>query len=261
MRMIRHDVAVLKQTRFKIMNAIPIAALAIGAVVASNQAFLRAFFRVLGGIFYIVWMRGIARVLPGLAVLLSWPFRNWEIAPLVPEDYYSYLNGIEYYDGEPAQNLVDIEPGNLFIIIVGILLVIVLIIIFKMLIKPVGGEERELSDGGLEEKWSFLNDERKKRRSSPRRNENQIRTVYAKFLELLKRKEFVVPLSATSLELEQLVATKINTKELSDLRAAYVKVRYGESEYSQEDVVRVKGFYKKIKDELENNPINSEVNL
>jgi len=254
MRMIRHDVAILKQTRFKVMNAIPLAVLAIGAIVASNQAFLQFFFRLLGGIFSIVWFRGIAQVYYWFVLLLTWLFRDLELEPMVPEEEYSYLNGrIEYYDGEHNREIdrafTAIEPGNLLIILVGILLVIGLIILFKMLIKP--AEEQSLSDEALEEEWSFLGNEEKKRRGFLRRNENQIRTIYAKFLKLLKRKKFIFPLSATSLELEQLVATKVNSKELSDLRAAYIKVRYKESEYSQEDVAQLKELYKKIKDELE----------
>jgi len=254
MRMIRHDVAVLKQTRFKVMNAIPLAVLTIGAIVASNQAFLRFFFGLLGSIFGILWFRGIAHVYYWFVLMLTWPLRNWEIEPLVSEEDYTYLNGIGYYEGEHDRNIdqsfAAIEPGNLLIIIVGVFLIIGLIILFKMLIKP--AREQDLSDVGLEEEWSFLDDEQKKRRRFQRRNENQIRTIYAKFLKLLKRKEFIFPLSATSLELEQLVATKFNSKELADLRAAYIKVRYRESEYSQDDVAQVKEFYKKIKDELEN---------
>jgi len=70
-------------------------------------------------------------------------------------------------------------------------------------------------------------------------------------LRLLARNKISVAASATSLEIEQLVAKNTNSENLINLREEYARVRYGKSDYSREDVARMKNYYKLIKAEIE----------
>lgn len=255
LRMIRHDVTILKQTRFKIMNTVPLIGVGVAALVVSNPRTLNLATRFIGGILYFFWS-AIAWIFPWVAYYLAMPFRGVRgERPEVDHGYDDpYMERVgmsvcilddygNYYCPEPPPA---IEVNNALLIIIGLLLIVGLFILYKVLTQK--NAIVVPFDEGVEEELIKLSDDTRKR---TRRNENQVRAVYKKFLKLLKRNNFPTPLSATSLEMEKIAATKANKNELSELRVEYVRVRYGESDYSKADVTRVKGLYKKIKEGIE----------
>ena len=249
MRMVRHDVDILKQRRFKLMNTMPLVVLAIAALVVSHPWTLQVGSTILLGPIYLLW-RGISWVFPHFGYLLAIPFRGIELErpPAIhgsptgnPDDHYDF----GCYPGmECDASFTQYNAFNPLALIFGIAAVIGAIMLYRMLLK-----NKVVDIDPEEEERSYLVDTKKPK--FWKRNENQIRAVYEKFLRLLKQKKIKIPESATSLDVEMLAVSGANQADLSALRAEYVRVRYGESEYSKADVTRVQGLYKKIKAEFE----------
>jgi len=105
-------------------------------------------------------------------------------------------------------------------------------------------------DDGVEETRTALATGISIRRRFRSREENKIRKVYREFLALITKNEVVIPLSSTSSDVEHHVQTKFGSSQSAELRAEYVRVRYGETDYGKEEVTKVKNLYKKFKDEI-----------
>ena len=255
MRMIRHDVAVLKQNRFKIINAITLIGV-IGAITGAVLLGTDIFLSFVWGVIRFIWSYLIAPVINFtiwifVAVLRLLGFNpDWDevemaqMLPVTPPE----MDGF----GESGA-----EEGNLFAIIIAtvvigivvIAVVVLLIYLFKLLTNK--GESISVRDDGVEEERFSLDSDEKKRRRFGGRSDNQIREVYRRFLTYVKKKGISAPLHSTSYDVEGLVATQFESEKSSELRDEYIRVRYRESEYTKDDVKRVKGLYKEIKQEIE----------
>lgn len=250
MRMVRHDLNIQQQTQFKIKNSLPIIGLAIAAIVVSNEFVLGSINWVVGGFFYLLWIRGIARIFPWIGDWVTIPFRHMTFKPPPWDPEYDYFEEPLWYDGEHDLNYSNFLPvdNNGGLILVTVLIVLGLILLFRQFLKqhvaPVSTE------AGLVEERIML-DEDTKRKFGQRRHENQIRAWYQRFLKVLKQNNFPTPISATSLEIERIAATKANPEHLSSLRNLYARVRYGGATFSKADVANAKELYRQIKDEIE----------
>jgi len=153
----------------------------------------------------------------------------------------------------------ELEPGNVLSILAGILFAITLLLViasaiflliklFKLLTSKFDSFVR---DDDVEEEIFLLDEHEKRERRFGRRNENQVREVYRKFLIYVKKKGINIPLHLTSSDVEGLVTTQFESEKTSELRDEYIRVRYGEFEYTGEDVKRIKGLYKNFKNEIE----------
>jgi len=108
------------------------------------------------------------------------------------------------------------------------------------IVKDVGFEEERSS---LDAEWqpTWLR----------RRAENQVRTVYQRFLAAVKRNGLRIPPHLTSYDVEVLVAAQFASEKSSELREEYIRVRYGEVNYTKEDVEHIRTLYKEVKSEIE----------
>jgi len=253
MRLIRHDESILRQTSFTIRNAVSIIGVMIGAVLLSMEVFLTfigqvarfTIVNILGPILeFVLWvlftiLQFIFNIF-GLNELLAQIIDGMDEMPdLVGEGGYELFTDVPDQGGTPL-------IFSIVIAITAIVVIFLLIKVFKMLtsLKP------SFANFDVEEERFFLDDEGEKKKRSRRRG-NQIREVYRRFLTLIVKQDVNIPLHFNSADVEGLVATNFKSRKSSDLRADYIQVRYGESEYTKDDVRRIRGLYKEVKREIE----------
>ena len=244
LRMIRHDIATQKHTRFRIMNSLPLISVIIGAVIVSSEFITDLVMRIIS----FIWFNGIWALFTLFAHIITFPIRYWQPTPIESDLEYTNMFSVYVYEGYEYLNdptFVEQELNNVFAIFLILLVIIGVIVLFRNLSKKFYFTAAD----NLEEEISFLGKDNKRKRWN--RHENQIRATYQKFLKSLKQNKFPTPSSATSLEIEKIAATKVSHIELEKLRQAYINVRYGNREYSRQDVAQAKDLYKQIKIELE----------
>ena len=256
MRMARHDESVLKQTRFKVMNAttlIGVIGATAGIVLLGTEAFLTFIWRVIG-LMWSYFIEPVFRVIIWVfLVILTFIFQvfgldapfdameMWEMPELLEEEVF------EWGESEASQ------MPRFFVVILVIIAIIVVAVLLWLLFKWLNKKNNDVfvgEDGVEEERFSLDGDEERKKRWSRRSNENQVREVYRRFLAHVKKKGIDVPQHLTSYDVEGLVATKFESERSNELRDEYVRVRYGEAEYTKDDVKRVKGLYKEFKNNV-----------
>jgi len=259
MRLIRHDELVLKQFRFKLMNATSLIGVMIGAVILSNQRLLSfiltATLTTLGFIWSYLLEPVLEFILRILFSIFAFFLNLFGLGGEVEMDFLSpeapQGGGADYSDWAGP-----VEANVIFqrvIIILAIVIVILLVVkLFQMLGAKVTPPEAR--DDGVEEERFSLDDQKRRfdrKRHFGRYKENQIREIYREFLVLLKKKKVDIPLYLTSAEVENRVDDKFKAEKSSILRETYIRIRYGEISYTKEDVKRIKGLYKEIKEEIE----------
>jgi len=256
MRMMRHDEAVFKQTRFKVMNAVSLVGVMIVVLLLSTDRFL-AF---AGNVFSLAWHYLLFPAILFLLWILNFGLRIlgeillFIIRILGIEGGFSFdFDPAMFYMPEPpeVEDYESVNGGfpNILVVIIAIVLVVLTIALFRVLVR-----KRRLSvvrdDGVLEERFSLDSEEKEKGRFR-RRSENQIREVYRRFLVFINKKEANVPLHFNSSDVEGLVTREFKSEKSSDLRDEYIRVRYGDFEYTKDDVKRIRGLYKEVKGEIE----------
>jgi len=252
MRMARHHESVLRQLRFKVMNTTSLVGVMIVAVLVSNDRFL-AF---VWSIIRFIWLQ----IFVPLLEIIAWVF-------VVIVAFIAGLFGLDEF-GEfdspppPQMGFSDMPEEGFYdrdawayghIVLIFIVVVVALLILyamFKLLSRKINATV--IKDDGIEEERFALDDDGKeKKRRFRRQKENQVREIYREFLKLVKKKDVIIPPHLTSYEVENRVATKFQTEKSNELRNEYIKVRYGEADFTKEDEKRIKGLYKEIKKEIE----------
>ena len=262
MRMTRHDESVLKQTTFKIMNAIPLVLIVAGVGFISMDTLSPVRQGVANFIYRIV----LVPIFTVLIWLLEGIARIWFMLYIAIMSFFEreLTDGMEELGnmgnmGMPIEEIYDLyeaaEGVNGFAIILAVFVIIMLVLLI-ILLKYLTNKSATLlskNDGAEEERVSLdLDIQKKKNKSQSRsREENQVREVYRRFLIFIKKKNIEVPLSSTSSDVEDLVATNFKSGKSTDLRDAYIQVRYGETAYTKDDVKRFKGLYQEVKEEIE----------
>lgn len=77
--------------------------------------------------------------------------------------------------------------------------------------------------GGRKEKKGFISG-------------NSIRDTYRKILQRLIKKGYTIPGYFTSYDVEGLIGAIAKSDKKTKLREVYIRVRYGEADYTKEDV-------------------------
>jgi len=257
MRMARHDESVLKQTRFKVMNAttlIGVLGAISGIVLLGTDAFLTFIWRVIGFVWsyfigpvfrVIIWVFLVILTLIFGVFGLDAPFdamEMWEMPGLLGEEMFGL------YETEVR------DVPRFIIVMLVITAIIVLAVLLWLLFKWLNKKTDAIfvgEDGVEEERFSLDGDEQRKKRRGRPHNENQVREVYRRFLAHVKKKGINIPQHLTSYDVEELVATKFESEKSNELRDEYVRVRYGEAEYTKDDVKRIKGLYKAFKTSID----------
>jgi len=250
MRLVRHDAMVLEQTRFKVMNIISFGNIIIIGIVFGNEFLLGNILGLIGFVAGSLFSIFIAPVIYYLSVFLLFFAKRLGITVAGNvEDYTTLISqGVGDYDYELLEmGMVDTPPNYIFAIF-AILMILVLIILYKKIMKQ---KVTKIDSDGIQEEHFFLDGFDKKSKFAKNKNENKIRAVYGNFLRFLKNKAIAIPDSATSTDIEELAYKKSNIKELTLLKEEYIKVRYGEQTYTNDDVSKVRELYQKIKNQFD----------
>jgi len=243
MRMIRHDETILKQTRFKVMNSLSLIVVIMVVVLFSSEVFLTfvgnmliALWRsVLAPSILFVWM-GVARVIAFIFGLF-----NVEIGR---DDAEIEIPTTAPYD--MIEELPELEVPFFFFIIIGLIVAFLIFKLFQMLAQR--GMLRPTNEGVVETRTTLDKNQDKKKKG--RNRNNQIREVYGKYLGQLKKKEIEIAPYMTTDDIEQEAKAAFDSDASSGLRKMYINVRYGEKEFSKEDVREMKRLYKTFSGEI-----------
>jgi len=134
--------------------------------------------------------------------------------------------------------------------IIAALIVSLIISLIKFANKSESTVSKDEGFAGFEEERISL-DKKKKEGIFKRKAENQVRSVYKRFLIAVKKKGLRLPPHLTSYDVQTLVAAQFESEKSGDLRDEYIRVRYGEANYTKEDVARIKALYKEVKSDIE----------
>ena len=255
MRMIRHDEDIFAQFRFKIVNAIPIIAVIVVAILFGGDFFSFIWDRIITPIvqmfdpsFVLEQARGGGRFiniggLPNQDVGTGYADQYLELEGVEIGLFIRVLYLIIFYF------LPSIVGSPIWLLPLTMTVVLFWIIRAfwpskKLRWKP------SLRNDGIEEEY-FALDEPDTKKKHRRRKENQIREIYRDFLILIKEKEIEVLQHFTSSEIERQVAKNFQSEKSSELRMKYIQFRYRAIEPTKSDIKRMRELYKNVKEEIE----------
>ena len=254
MRMARHNDSVLKQFRFKVMNAASLIGVIVAAVLVSSNVFL-AF---IWSIIRFIWVRLIMPLLEAV-IWVIFNILAFFMRILGTDHSMDGLMEILGDDGSPEAAVEEIfyyehevwPYGRIILVVIlAIIGIFVLIKIFKLLTSKIAVTEID-TEGIVEERFALDDDKQQRKRRFGRQKENQVREIYRDFLRLIKKNEVLVPSFLTSHEIDVQVSGKFQSKKSSQIRDEYIKIRYGKADFTKDDINRVKGLYKEFKEEID----------
>jgi len=244
MRLSRHDNAVLEQPRFKWLNfGALIGLLLLGMFLSSPQ--------LLNALDWVQWFIGM-RILVPLLLLIMRMFAylmGFLFGTMETPDWSLYVPEMENPPGVDMSYLEDGESSSgmlgvwiaLVILIPIVVAALVFIVKFFLRIAQNQSEDFEVEeDGVVVERVTLPKTEklRKKKRGS---TGHEIRESYRKFLEVCQKKGVAITPQMTSLEVEELAQM-----ESGELRALYLKTRYGEQDFTKEEALAAKKIVKAL---------------
>jgi len=253
MRMSRHDEAVLRQRKFKILNSLPFLSIMVITLVISSDFIMTK----LGLLLRLFLNLVAAIILPILEFLIFIIFIPIGFimrilgfgSPAIDLSAYTPslqqgIDGIYENSGNP-QEMHPIIPLIAFIIV----FLVIAGLFYWMLSQK---KSLYLAGGEIDEVRISLDDGlARKSRNRKRSVENQIRETYRKFLVLIQKKNIKVLNHDTSADVENKIFENYDSKLSSRIRDLYIMVRYGGKEITKEDVRNVKTLYSELKNEIE----------
>lgn len=250
LRMIRHDDAVLKQTKFKMINGLPLVGIFIGTVLLSRSFFLDFILSILNLIWWLFLLPIFLIIMWVVINFISFIFDFFNIGHQDPVEMElpAFLEFIgDFFDQERDINT------TMFAVIAIMLGLVMIRLIFKFLSEKSGSPI--IRDDGTEEESFALNEPfNKKRRHFRNYRENQARAVYRHFLKFAQKNEINLPLHLTSDEIAIEMMKRFKSEKSNEFRDAYVQVRYGNIPCTKADIKQIKLLYKSVKEEIEQFP-------
>ena len=248
-RMIRHDAEVYKQTRFKLLNAIPMVGIIGVAILLSTDFFGTILARTWG----FIWTNLLLPALEFIVLIIRIPFVlimrlfNFDatMAPMAPppEMITTDESPFEFIPADDESWL-----GGLLAFVLVVAVVIGIYLLFKYLMNQKMTFIK--TDDDIEEIRTAINQESRIRNPFNRDKLNPIRKIYREFLQMVAKTGVEVPNHFTSADIEQIISHKYECVATEQLRAEYIKFRYQETDFDKADVERLKMLQKKIKQEI-----------
>jgi len=248
MRMVRHDEAILQQTQFKIMNAVSLFSVMLIVVLLSTDAFLTLVRNFIAFIWTNVAIPVIELLIFIFVTVINFLFNLFRVNVLF-ERLGVMIYEIEIDALEPLEPLLD-EPSGVIPNPLPFIGAIILMVIFYRLLKSLSEKwvARSSSDGVEEERIPL--DDRKNKERKRFTPENPIRSTYRKFLRKLEKNGTHFPHYFTSNDVNDLVSKTINTNKGSNLRELYIRIRYGEADFTKEELRNFKRLCREISQSL-----------
>jgi len=249
LRLIRHDEAVSKQLRFKMINSLPLVGISIGTLLISRSFFVDFILSIIRFIWQILLFPIFLIIMWIAANIVNFIFGFFNIGNLDPValELPDFLEA--FADFVTAER----DLSSLIGVLIGIMIVLGIImirLIFKFLSDKIGSPI--IRDDGIEEEHFTLEGASGKRnRYFGNRKENQVRSIYRNFLALAKKNNIELPLHFTSDEIAGRMSYSISSENSKKLRDAYIQSRYGDVVYTKDDIKQIKQLYKSIKEEIE----------
>ena len=227
MRMSRHDDQVARDGRFKIFNALSVAAVLLVALAVGSGWFLGLAGAALGFVYQnaivpllLLIVYPLAFVMHRLAMLLL--RRPVEIAETEIDEMAFFLPDGELQEAHrTGRHLVEMETiSNALAVLLGALAVFLLVRLLMRLAQDAGSAPA----GAAEARLALA--PRKPR--AQRRRGNRIRETYRKFLALCRKDGMEIPAHATSQDVERMAALMYGQDGSKELREIYARARYGD---------------------------------
>ena len=247
MRMVRHDEFIINQSRFRLINLIPVIGIVLAIFLMTNRIFLEIL-AFIG--------RLLSYVVSAIAFIFHLPFHY---VTLIYHLFSGYEEDPWWVDSPFFRNLG-----------IGIFILCVLYVAKKHMkpkksdpygwrmwfFKLFEDKDEKLEDvydeHDFKEEVIGLEDGDEENQHVKRQRENQIREIYRDFLNFLKIKKVDTSLHLTSKEIENQIFIRFATKTSHAFREEYIKVRYKEgSEFTKDDVKQMKELYKNVKKEID----------
>lgn len=243
MRILRQDISVLKETRFKIVTILPICIALLVSFILSSTTFFNLCKSILGTIYLKIIIPILMLIVTAVSYLgnslLNFLKSIFKYEPTVDlgqpsfdtEEFADYFNSIPQEESQGAKIII--------IIIIITLIIFVMITLFRRLTRL----ERlySVNKGVVEERVSIdINAKSSKRNKKL----NKIRVIYRNFLLLCKKSGLPIKKSMTSKDYENLSIEKFDNPEiLKEIRSIYINARYDEKTIENKEYVYFKKLY------------------
>ncbi len=247
MRILRHDSNVIRETRFKILNIVPVAMVVIAGFVLSSKTFLNMMSFILSNLYFKIIVPILIFIIT-LLIYIIYPLFN--LLKINPKDL-EFLNqeaSPEFGKLNEEFNYVSTEfidaLKNIMILIAIGLVIFLIIKLFKKLF--MNNNLEDTTQGIIEQRISI--DEKKAPRNKINPRTNNIREIYKKFMILCNKEGFGSKSYMTTSDFENFAEYKFNEPQISkEIRLIYIDARYGEKASSRDEIKRMKELYKEIK--------------
>lgn len=246
MRMTRHDLEIIENKRFTIINTGSVFASMIAGIFFSSSFFLTAFGTVIKNIYFTIIAPILLFILTILMYLL-WPlFYLFELIPPVDVKGVSVqapsaaeiLGLDEYYYHEEGYDVLSI-------IVITVLILIALYYTYKFFRRISDIYLREEKNKGIIEERTAIDENNIKGKQG--KSQNSIRELYKKILLMLKaRGEELLP-KTTTMDIRDISSGIMDKSKASEIRSMYMKIRYGEENAEKEEIKEFKRLYGEFK--------------
>lgn len=249
MRMLRHDAAVLSQTRFRIMNTCQVFAVVLLGAFLGSKSFLSLcglalktfYFRIIAPVLVFLFMGVMYLLWPLFYLLGKLPESEHEM----PEINMQLGVPFEEEMGVPRSAGGDILKAFLYLAVIA-LAVYLVFMLFKKLSSY--GAQTAGPPGAKERRYAL--DPGRKPVGQGIRIENQIRRVYRKFLGLCHKSGIEKLAYRTSADYERMMGARFASREeAARFRSLYIGARYGGKDALQQDTQEMKRIFASFKKE------------
>ena len=255
LRLMRQDVAMFNETRFRVLNLLSVAGIVLLAVLISSDWFLGLAGMILGKIydvlvipiFYVIYTCGYALYYLFIEIIFAGGYgdttKKLNFGDMsMPDEMKDALLGEEQVNGEPFLMLLK----GVFLI-VGILLVLLLVY------RNSKSRNSRSKDSAREARTSvtMIRPEEKiyADHIAPREPRAAVRYHYRNFLRLCLSLGQEFPRHYTSQHIENMTIGNFDKETLKSMRKTYIRARYSEHDITKDDVSSIKAQVKKLKSE------------
>jgi len=248
MRMIRHDIEVLNQRKFRIINMLSVAGVVLAGIFLGSGTGIRFMLMGLSFLYFRVFIPILYFILLVIGVIL-YPFTR--------------ILGLERMDvawpedSGPVELTEWVDMGDEVIrrglgyqivqVIVFIALGVAAFFLLRALFRFLTHKQLVRGVAAVKTENILIKDGRKNKRKEPRVN-HQIRQIYRKFLKLCKNKGITLHQSLTTEDIAKSFGSAVKDKSSTfALREIYIDSRYGEKRPTSADIKECKELYNKLK--------------
>lgn len=258
LRLLRQSEEILRQTKFKILNAATLLATGVIGFALGSKAAVSAMLAALSAVYRLIFapiLLGISYAFVALLWLLepiaALVFKRQEAEEMPPTTEGPMQEMAE----EMIQGEVSDLVGQIFTALAIIAAIIIIILVFK---KMLGKRNAMAANAGALEERSSAEESKRAGRDLPLFGgtpRQRVRAIYRKFLKLCRYYGIAEEPDDTSRQIayQATAAGLCPGRECDDMRGIYVSARYSEAEITGDDVKTMRDKYNSIKAHINRN--------